>query len=202
MEAELPRMLNSFVFRKHLQHYSVEISLRPPRFDSSARALASSLYPRWLSCAFSNSCSTLWAVGARTMTRARDVHGPLWPLAYFRRAKVGANFHSRLQDWTHQPALWRPCWLSFAFSSCCRTLWAVGARTMTRASDVHGPRHIFAERKWARIFTPQDLTDQLALWRPRWLSHTRATPAFAAICVQQLLQDSVGSGSTHHDASN
>ena len=42
-----------------------------------------------------------------------------------------------LQDLTHYLALWRRRWLSFAFSNCCRTLWAVGAHTMTRARDVH-----------------------------------------------------------------
>ena len=45
------------------------------------------------------------------------------------------------------------------------------------------------------------LTHQLAFWRPRWLSHAGVTPAFAVICVQQLLQDSVGSGTAQWDVS-
>ena len=59
-------------------------------------------------------------------------------LGLIQQNERGAKFHPALQDLTHHLALWRRRWLSFAFSSnCWRTLWAVGAHTMTRARDVH-----------------------------------------------------------------
>jgi hypothetical protein len=44
---------------------------------------------------------------------------------------LGFNFAARL---THQLALWRPRWLSFAFGRCFRALWALGAHKMTSGS--------------------------------------------------------------------
>jgi hypothetical protein len=59
-------------------------------------------------------------------------------LGLIQQNERGAKFHPALQDLTHHLALWRCRWLSFALSSnCWRTLWAVGAHTMTRARDVH-----------------------------------------------------------------
>ena len=65
-------------------------------------------------------------------------------LGLIQQSECGAKFHSSLQDLTHHLALWRCRWLSFAFSNCCSTLWAVGARTMTRARDVHATWLAFA----------------------------------------------------------
>ena len=65
-------------------------------------------------------------------------------LGLIQQNERGAKFHPALQDLTHHLALWRRRWLSFAFSNCCRTLWAVGAHTMTRARDVHATWLAFA----------------------------------------------------------
>ena len=66
-------------------------------------------------------------------------------LGLIQQNERGAKFHPALQDLTHHLALWRCRWLSFALSSnCWRTLWAVGAHTMTRARDVHATWLAFA----------------------------------------------------------
>ena len=138
-----------------------------PRLDSSARALASSLYPRWVSCAFSNSCSTLWAVGARTMTRARDVHATWLAFAIFstnseRTPSPAAKFR-RTQVEYYQPvaaALVTGRKVCPAGHGECYYL-CVWLRCLRAAeAAAHGV--------WDSILLAR-LTHQLALWRPRWL---------------------------------